>query len=77
MASSQEAVIQDLLFRLVSVYIDRLTNAEAQPSSLSITSRRRQLRTAEDLVQWLKNVSGFSLFRWRLGHLESPCLCSR
>lgn len=59
MASSQEAVIQDLLFRLVSVYLDRLT----QPSSLQTTSRRRQLRNAEDLVQWLKNLHfylGFS-----------------
>lgn len=63
MASSQEAVIQDLLFRLVSVYIDRLTNADTQPSSLQTTSRRRQLRNAEDLVQWLKNLHfylGFS-----------------
>lgn len=63
MASSQEAVIQDLLFRLVCVYIDRLTNGEAPASSLQTTSRRRQLRNAEDLVQWLKTLHfylGFS-----------------
>lgn len=61
MASSQEAVIQDLLFRLVSVYIHRLTNADAQPSSLQTTSRHRQLRNAEDLVQWLKNLHFYVL----------------
>lgn len=62
MASSQEAVIQDLLFRLVSVYIDRLTNADTQPSSLQTTSRRWQLRNAEDLVQWLKNLHFYLSF---------------
>lgn len=54
MASSQEAIIQELLFRLASVYIDRLTNSEASTSSLQSASRRRPLRNAEDLVQHLK-----------------------
>lgn len=79
MASSQEAVIQDLLFRLVSVYTDRLTNADAQSSSLQTSSRRRQLRNAEDLVQWLKNLHFYlgSLIRLSSSHLELPCLCFR
>lgn len=51
MASSQEAVIQELLFRLTSVYIDRLTNASSQTSG----KLRRPLKTAEDLVQCLKS----------------------
>ncbi|XP_029684056.1 BLOC-2 complex member HPS3 isoform X1 [Takifugu rubripes] len=62
MASSQEAVIQDLLFRLVSVYIDRLTNADTQPSSLQTTSRRRQLRNAEDLMNSCSHYG--ALYPW-------------
>lgn len=42
-ASSQEAVIQELLFRLTSVYIDRITRRQ-QPSA-------RPLKTADDLVR--------------------------
>lgn len=49
MASSQEAVIQELLFRLASVYIDRLTNAN--PDTLHASLRRKHLKSAEDLVQ--------------------------
>ncbi|XP_031431434.1 Hermansky-Pudlak syndrome 3 protein isoform X2 [Clupea harengus] len=41
-ASSQEAVIQELLFRLTSVYIDRITRRQ-QPSA-------RPLKTADDLM---------------------------
>ncbi|XP_051233948.1 Hermansky-Pudlak syndrome 3 protein isoform X3 [Dicentrarchus labrax] len=46
MASSQEAVIQELLFRVASVYIDRLANSEPPPTP----SRRRSLKSAEDLI---------------------------
>ena len=46
MASSQDAVIQELLFRLASVYIDRLTGGES-------TSRRKSLKSADDLVHLL------------------------
>lgn len=53
MASSQEAIIQELLFRLTCVYIDRLTNAASQPSGKNPPQRRRPLKTAEDLVQCL------------------------
>lgn len=54
MASSQEAIIQELLFRLASVYVARLTNWDTQPGSLRSASRRRPLRNAEDLVKQLK-----------------------
>uniref|UniRef100_H3D451 HPS3 biogenesis of lysosomal organelles complex 2 subunit 1 n=1 Tax=Tetraodon nigroviridis TaxID=99883 RepID=H3D451_TETNG len=50
MASSQEAIIQELLFRLASVYVARLTNWDTQPGSLRSASRRRPLRNAEDLI---------------------------
>lgn len=53
MASSQEAVIQELLFRLTCVYIDRLTNTSLPTSGKVPPPRRRPLKTAEDLVQWL------------------------
>lgn len=51
MASSQEAVIQELLFRLASVYVDRLTNSDTPPGSVRSACRRRPLRNAEDLVK--------------------------
>lgn len=56
MASSQEAVIQELLFRLASVYIDRLTNtnSEPNPNPPHTPSRRRPLKNTDDLVQQLK-----------------------
>ncbi|XP_055073601.2 BLOC-2 complex member HPS3 isoform X1 [Misgurnus anguillicaudatus] len=41
-ASSQESIIQELLFRLVSVYIDRITRKDH--------SGVRPLKTAEDLI---------------------------
>lgn len=68
MASSQEAVIQELLFRLTSVYIDRLTNTNPQThSSLAHTpSRRRPLKTADDLVQSLKFYFKFRCFLYLL-----------
>ncbi|KAF7202799.1 BLOC-2 complex member HPS3 isoform X2 [Nothobranchius furzeri] len=45
MASSQDAVIQELLFRLASVYIDRLTNTIS-----NTTSKQKSLKSAEDLI---------------------------
>ncbi|KAF0041786.1 hypothetical protein F2P81_005318 [Scophthalmus maximus] len=53
MASSQEAVIQELLFRLASVYIDRLTHThspDAQSSLPRASAKRRSLKSADDLV---------------------------
>lgn len=46
MASSQDAVIQELLFRLASVYIDRLTNSINERAP-----QRRSLKSADDLVR--------------------------
>ena len=43
MASSQEAVIQELLFRLASVYIERLARRHPHAG--------QPLKTAEDLVR--------------------------
>lgn len=41
-ASSHESIIQELLFRLTSVYIDRITHRDR--------SGVKALKTAEDLV---------------------------
>lgn len=60
--SSQEAVIQELLFRLASVYVDCLTNWDVQPGSVPSASRRRPLRNAEDLVKQLKTFPLIPLF---------------
>ncbi|RVE73638.1 hypothetical protein OJAV_G00033220 [Oryzias javanicus] len=45
MASSQDAVIQELLFRLASVYIDRLTNSINERAP-----QHRSLKSADDLI---------------------------
>ncbi|CAG5863249.1 unnamed protein product [Menidia menidia] len=45
MASSQDAVIQELLFRLASVYIDRLTNSVSDASP-----KHKSLKSADDLI---------------------------
>ncbi|XP_071342477.1 BLOC-2 complex member HPS3 isoform X2 [Trachinotus anak] len=52
MASSQEAVIQELLFRLASVYIDRLTctTSDTHSSFTHTSPRRRSLKSADDLI---------------------------
>lgn len=44
MASSQNAIIQELLFRLASVYIDRLTFSESP-------TKHKSLKSADDLVR--------------------------
>lgn len=51
MASSRDAVIHELLFRLASVYIDRLTNSETRSQLSHPTTRRKSLKSADDLVQ--------------------------
>ncbi|XP_070765076.1 BLOC-2 complex member HPS3-like [Enoplosus armatus] len=60
MASSQEAVIQELLFRLASVYIDRLTNAnwDTHPNPPHTPSRRRSLKSADDLINSCSHYGG-------------------
>ncbi|KAM6963134.1 BLOC-2 complex member HPS3 [Aplochiton taeniatus] len=75
MASSQEAVIQELLFRLASVYIDRLTPPQAPPPQApspqapptqaptpEVQGRSRSLKTADDLISSCSHYGG--LFPW-------------
>lgn len=62
MASSQEAIIQELLFRVASVYIDRLTNANTGEAS-----KRRSLKSAEDLV--LELITTYLCFLYCPPHL--------
>lgn len=53
MASSQDAVIQELLFRLTSVYIDRLlcTNPDKRSIFPQSPLRHKSLKSADDLVR--------------------------
>ncbi|XP_041790937.1 Hermansky-Pudlak syndrome 3 protein isoform X2 [Chelmon rostratus] len=64
MASSQEAVIQELLFRVVSVYIDRLTNtnSDTHPGPPHTPSRRRPLKSADDLINSCSHYG--ALYPW-------------
>ncbi|KAM3620020.1 uncharacterized protein V6R79_017169 [Siganus canaliculatus] len=62
MASSQEAVIQELLFRLASVYIDRLTNSDPKTNSHVFPSRRRPLKSADDLINSCSHYG--ALYPW-------------
>ncbi|XP_034736557.1 Hermansky-Pudlak syndrome 3 protein isoform X3 [Etheostoma cragini] len=64
MASSQEAVIQELLFRLASVYIDRLTNttSDTHPNEPRAPSRRRSLKSADDLMNSCSHYG--ALYPW-------------
>ncbi|XP_041647849.1 Hermansky-Pudlak syndrome 3 protein isoform X5 [Cheilinus undulatus] len=64
MASSQEAVIQELLFRLASVYIDRLTNAQLEPHQENVHkfSRRKPLKSADDLINSCSHFG--ALYPW-------------
>ncbi|XP_013882541.1 BLOC-2 complex member HPS3 [Austrofundulus limnaeus] len=57
MASSQDAVIQELLFRLASVYIDRLTN-----TNNDVASKHKSLKSAEDLINSCSHCG--SLYPW-------------
>uniref|UniRef100_A0A1A7W9Q6 Hermansky-Pudlak syndrome 3 n=1 Tax=Iconisemion striatum TaxID=60296 RepID=A0A1A7W9Q6_9TELE len=57
MASSQDAVIQELLFRLASVYIDRLTNTTSDA-----TSKQKSLKSVEDLISSCSHFG--ALYPW-------------
>ncbi|XP_029904633.1 BLOC-2 complex member HPS3 isoform X2 [Myripristis murdjan] len=52
MASSQEVVIQELLFRLAAVYIDRLTHThpDTHPEHPHTPPASRSLKSADDLI---------------------------
>ncbi|XP_073332742.1 BLOC-2 complex member HPS3 isoform X2 [Pagrus major] len=64
MASSQDAVIQELLFRLSSVYIDRLTNtnSDTQSNPPHTLSRRKYLKSADDLINSCSHYG--ALYPW-------------
>ncbi|XP_058495268.1 Hermansky-Pudlak syndrome 3 protein isoform X1 [Solea solea] len=64
MASSQETVIQELLFRLASVYIDRLvgTNSESGSSFTRTSQRRRSLKSTDDLINSCSHYG--ALYPW-------------
>ncbi|XP_060890327.1 Hermansky-Pudlak syndrome 3 protein isoform X2 [Labrus mixtus] len=64
MASSQDAVIQELLFRVASVYIDRLTNthSEAHPDPAHNLSRQKPLKSADDLINSCSHYG--ALYPW-------------
>ncbi|XP_026201931.1 Hermansky-Pudlak syndrome 3 protein isoform X3 [Anabas testudineus] len=64
MASSQEAVIQELLFRVASVYIDRLTNTNSDThfNSSHTRSKRRSLKSVEDLINSCSHYG--ALYPW-------------
>ncbi|XP_072245089.1 BLOC-2 complex member HPS3 isoform X2 [Leuresthes tenuis] len=57
MASSQDAVIQELLFRLASVYIDRLTNSVS-----GAVPRHKSLKSTEDLINSCSHYG--ALYPW-------------
>ncbi|XP_067369112.1 Hermansky-Pudlak syndrome 3 protein isoform X2 [Channa argus] len=64
MASSQEAVIQELLFRLASVYIERLTNTNSDThfSASRTASKHRSLKCADDLINSCSHYG--ALYPW-------------
>ncbi|KAM9386349.1 BLOC-2 complex member HPS3 [Pholidichthys leucotaenia] len=64
MASSHDAVIQELLFRLASVYIDRLTNSSSDTHhNLSQTSPKwKSLKSADDLINSCSHYG--ALYPW-------------
>ncbi|KAM4738762.1 BLOC-2 complex member HPS3 isoform 2-T2 [Anableps anableps] len=55
MASSQDAVIQELLFRLASVYIDRLTASESP-------TKHKSLKSVDDLISSCSHYG--ALYPW-------------
>uniref|UniRef100_A0AAV2KSA4 BLOC-2 complex member HPS3 C-terminal domain-containing protein n=1 Tax=Knipowitschia caucasica TaxID=637954 RepID=A0AAV2KSA4_KNICA len=61
MASSQEPLIQELLFRVASVYIDRLTHTDPDPR-LAPGPGKRSLKTAEDLISSCSHFG--ALYPW-------------
>ncbi|XP_075944558.1 BLOC-2 complex member HPS3 isoform X2 [Anarhichas minor] len=64
MASSQETIIQELLFRVASVYIDRLTNttSDTHTNEPHTPSRRRPLKSADDLINSCSHYG--ALYPW-------------
>ncbi|XP_030584282.1 BLOC-2 complex member HPS3 isoform X2 [Archocentrus centrarchus] len=65
MASSNDAVIQELLFRLASVYIDRLTNTKSETHT---APKRKSLKSVDDLISSCSHYG--ALYPWLI--LLSP-----
>ncbi|XP_057697973.1 Hermansky-Pudlak syndrome 3 protein isoform X4 [Corythoichthys intestinalis] len=61
MASSQEAVIQELLFRLSSVYIDRLMHTSTD-KHVPAPPARKSLKSADDLINSCSHYG--ALYPW-------------
>ncbi|XP_023129676.2 Hermansky-Pudlak syndrome 3 protein isoform X2 [Amphiprion ocellaris] len=62
MASSQDAIIQELLFRVASVYIDRLTNSDTHSSLPHAAPKRKSLKSADDLISSCSHYG--ALYPW-------------
>ncbi|XP_077391712.1 BLOC-2 complex member HPS3 isoform X2 [Festucalex cinctus] len=62
MASSQEVVIQELLFRLSSVYIDRLIHTSADKRQKREPPACRSLKSADDLINSCSHYG--ALYPW-------------
>ncbi|XP_068175639.1 BLOC-2 complex member HPS3 [Antennarius striatus] len=60
MASSQDAVVQELLFRVASVYIDRLTDANPEPEPPH--AEHGALKSADDLMNSCSHYG--ALYPW-------------
>lgn len=62
MASSQDPVIQELLFRVASVYIDRLTNSDTHTNLPHIAPKHKSLKSADDLINSCSHYG--ALYPW-------------
>lgn len=62
MASSQDAIIQELLFRVASVYIDRLTNSDTRSNLPHAAPKRKSLKSADDLINSCSHYG--ALYPW-------------
>ncbi|XP_008282512.1 BLOC-2 complex member HPS3 isoform X4 [Stegastes partitus] len=62
MASSQDAIIQELLFRVASVYIDRLTNSDTHTNLPHTAPKRKSLKSADDLINSCSHYG--ALYPW-------------
>lgn len=62
MASSQDALIVELLFRVASVYIERLTHTSPDPRLACSGVGRRSLKSADDLIGSCSHYG--ALFPW-------------
>lgn len=62
MASSQEPLILELLFRVASVYIERLTHTNPDPKMARSAPGKRSLKSADDLISSCSHFG--TLYPW-------------